>query len=205
MFVVELLTHPHTELFDEALRAETVQRQRREHPVEDLGGVEIGLDRLADTRVLHLDRDVVTVLRARPVHLADARRGVGRSVHSAKTRSGGPPRSSATTAAARLGAIGSASACNAASALGLVGETLRDVADELADLHQHALHVAELASDVLGAADRELRAEFGAPLLRGRQSDGSAWRRSGTCCAPSDATRASPASCACQRVPTRAP
>ena len=50
--------------------------------------------------------------------------------------------------------------------LGLVGQRLEDEADELAGLHQHALHLAELLGDVLGGADRELLVELGAPLGR---------------------------------------
>ena len=48
--------------------------------------------------------------------------------------------------------------------LGLVGQALGDEADHLADLHQHALHLAQLGGDVLGGADGELQVELGAPL-----------------------------------------
>ena len=50
--------------------------------------------------------------------------------------------------------------------LRLVGQALGDEADELADFHQHTLHLAELLGDVLGSADGELLVELRPPLGR---------------------------------------
>ena len=151
------------------LGVETVQRQRREHRVHHLGGVEVLLDRRRHAGELHLDgerrRPSVVTARCTWPMLAAA---TGRSVQSANTRSGSAAELLATTPAASDGAIGAASACSAASAgLGLVGQPLGDEADHLAGLHQHALHLAELLGDVLGGADGELLVELGPALGRG--------------------------------------
>ena len=89
----------------------------------------------------------------------------GRSSQRRNTRSGSAPSSAVTTPAASVGrhrrGVGLQ---RGEGGLGLVGQGLDDEADELADLHQHALHLAELLGDVLGGADGELLVEGGPPL-----------------------------------------
>ena len=115
--VVELLAHPGAQLVDEPAGVEAVERHRREHVVHHLGAVEVLLDRLADARELHLDRDVAAVGRLGPVDLADAGRGDGQVVPAPEHLLRVVRRARrATTSAASVGAIGAASACSAASA-----------------------------------------------------------------------------------------
>ena len=49
--------------------------------------------------------------------------------------------------------------------LGLLGQPLEDEAEQLADLHHRALHLAELAGGVLRRADHEAGVELGPPLI----------------------------------------
>ena len=179
--VVELLAHARPQLVDERLGVEALQHHRREHRVHHLGGVEIGLDRGADAGVLHLDRDVEAARRDRSMDLADARRG---------DREVGPVEEDPLRWVAELGRhdTGRERRCHrrgvglqgGEGGLGLLRQRLEDEADQLAGLHQHALHLAELLGDVLGGADRELLVELGASLGRGTHpaclADGEAGR-----------------------------
>ena len=72
--VVELVAHPRTQLVDETLHVEALQRERREQSVEHLGVVEVGPDRTVDARILDFHRDLSAVGKHRAVHLADRRR-----------------------------------------------------------------------------------------------------------------------------------
>ena len=90
----------------------------------------------------------------------------GMSPHSRNTRSGARPRSAFDHAGGerRRHRRGVGLQCGE-RLLRLVGQRLEDEADELARLHQHALHLAEFLGDVLGGADGELLVEFGPPFL----------------------------------------
>ena len=119
----------------------------------------------------------------------------GMSSHAANTRSGAAPSSLSITDAASDGRHRRGVGLQRGERLlRLVGQALGDEADHLADLHQHALHLAQLVGDVLGGADGELGVELGAPLggrddpLRPRR------RRSGRRCGPSASTSAAIAS-----------
>ena len=143
-----------------------LQRERREEAVEQLGVVEVALDRLVDARVLHLHRDDPAVGQDGPVHLPDRRRGDRDRVPVEEQPLGLVARArSRTTCSARLGAIGGTSAWSVASAACASGGRPSAMKREhLARLHDGALHVAELACHVLGRADRELLLERGPRL-----------------------------------------
>ena len=49
--------------------------------------------------------------------------------------------------------------------LGFVRQRFEDERDQLARLHQHALHLAEFLGDVFGGADGELFVELGTAFL----------------------------------------
>ena len=101
----------------------------------------------------------------RPVHLADRRRG---------HRHRAPLEEDALGVGAELGPhhrLGQARRHRrhvglerGQRRLRLRRQALGDEADQLADLHDGALHVAQLAGDVLGRADGELLLEGGAPF-----------------------------------------
>ena len=89
----------------------------------------------------------------------------GRSSHAANTRSGSAPSSARDhRRGERRRHRSGVGLQRGERLLGLVGQPLGDEADELADLHQHALHLAQLLGDVLGGADGELLVELGAPF-----------------------------------------
>ncbi len=166
--VVEFLAHAHTQLVDEGPGVEAVERQRREHRVHHLGGVEVFLDRLGNAGELHLDGKFPTGSVASAVDLADARRRhrhvlpggedpLGRSAELALDHRGGERRR-------HWGGIGLQ---RGECLLGLVRQSFGDEADHLADLHQHALHLSQLIGHVGGRADGELGIQLGAALSRG--------------------------------------
>ena len=179
--VVELLAHARPQLVDERLGVEPLEHHRREHRVHHLGGVEVGLDRGADARVLHLHGDIEAARRDRAVDLPDARR---------RDREVGPVEEDPLRRVPELGRDdarrqrrchrGGIGLQRGEGGLGLLRQGLEDEADQLAGLHQHALHLAELLGDVLGGADRELLVELRPALGRGahaaRLADGEAGR-----------------------------
>ena len=115
--VVELLAHAVAQLVDQALGVETLQDERGAQSVQRLGVVEVGLDRVADARVLHLHGHLAPVARDGAVHLADAGRGDRlRPASRGRPARAAAPSSSVTTRPASSGAIGGASACSVASA-----------------------------------------------------------------------------------------
>ena len=118
----------------------------------------------------------------------------GRSSQRRNTCSGASPSSASTTdAARRRGHRRGVGLQHGERPLRLVGQSLGDEADELADLHQHALHLAELLGDVLGGADGELGVERGPALGRRDRRGGPDWRRSGCRCGRSSTTSAASA------------
>ena len=148
--VVELVAHPCAQLVDQALGVESLEDERGAQSIERLGVVEVGLDRLGDARVLHLHRDLAPVVGDGPVHLADAGRGdrdllpveedaLGRATELVGHHLGGERRRHRLGVGLQRGQ----------RLLGLVGQRLDDEAEQLPELHQRALHVAELAGDVL--------------------------------------------------------
>ncbi len=164
--VVEFLTHPFAQFVDEPLGVETLEHHRREHRVHHLGGVEIALDRLVHSRVLHLHRDIATVVGDRAMDLADRCSGHGH-VRPVEEE---PFGRFAEVALHHVGGEGRCHRCRVGLQGGerflrLVGECFEDETDELARLHQHALHLAEFLGDVLGGADGELLVELRPPLL----------------------------------------
>ena len=161
--VVELLRHARSQLVDQCPSVEALERERREHAVEDLGIREVGRDRFTDPGVLHLDRDGAAVARDGSVDLADRGCccGLRRPVQE------DPLRIAAELLAHDLGGeAGSHRGCIGLEGrqclLRLLGERLDDEADQLTGLHQRALHLTELAGHVLRRADRRSRLEFGA-------------------------------------------
>jgi hypothetical protein len=117
--------------------------------------------------VLHLHRHVAAVACDGSVHLPDAGGGHRCACQSRNTFCGAAPSSARTTPSAASGAIGGASDCSADKRLLRLGrKRLHDEAEQLPELHQRALHVAQLASDVLRCADgeRRCRAPRGAPV-----------------------------------------
>ena len=160
--VVELVVHASPQLVDQRLDVEPLQRERGEQVVEHLGVVEIGSDRAIDARVLHLDRDLATIGQDGSVHLADG---------GCRHRDRVPVEEEAAGLVAELAAddplrerrrhgrhVGLQ---RGERSLRFGGKAFGDEADQLARLHDGALHVPQLTGDVLGGADRE-------PLLEGR-------------------------------------
>ncbi len=166
--VVEFLAHAVAQLVDEALRVEALEHHRGEHRVHHFGGVEVALDRLVDSRVLHFDRHVATVVGDGPVDLTNRGRGDGHVLpieeqflrwlaEVALHHVGGERRSHRCCVGLQGGE----------RFLRFVGERLEDERDQLARLHQHALHLAEFLGDVLRCADGELLVEL-RPTFLGR-------------------------------------
>ena len=166
--VVELLADSHAQLVDERPGVEAVERQRREHRVHHLGGVEVLLDGLGDAGELDLDGQFPTGSVTGSVNLADARRRhrhvlpggkypLGRGAELTLDHRGGE----------RWRHRGGIGLQGGECLLGLVGQSFGDEADHLADLHQHALHLSQLVGDVGRRANGELGIQFGAALGRG--------------------------------------
>ena len=163
--VVELVEHARSQLVDQSLHVEALERQRREHRVQHLRVVEVGSDRPVDARVLHLHGDHPAVGQDGLVHLPDRGRGNGDRV---------PVEEEARRLVAELAADHALRerGCHRRDiglergerGLRFGGQALGDEADELARLHDGALHVAELSCDVLGSADREPLLERGPRL-----------------------------------------
>ena len=152
--VVELVAHAGAQLVDQALGVETLEGERGDQAVQRLGVVEVGVDRVADARVLHLHGHLAAVAGDRAVHLPDARGrdGIGLPVEEdafgrlpelVGDHLGGELRRHRR----RIGLQGRQ------RLLGVLGQRLDDEAEQLAELHHRALHVAELAGDVLRRAD----------------------------------------------------
>jgi hypothetical protein len=69
--VVELFAHATAQLVDQPLRVEALEHERSAESIEGLGIVEVGIDRLRYSGVLHLDRDISTVTGDGAMDLAD--------------------------------------------------------------------------------------------------------------------------------------
>ena len=165
--VVQLFAHACPEFVDQPLRVEALEHHRREHRIHDLGGVEVALDGLVHARVLHLDRDVTTVAGGGAVDLADRRRR-HREIAPIEEDPLGRLAEIALHDARREGRRhrGGISLQRGQRVLRFVRQRLEDERDQLAGLHQDALHLAELLGHVLRRADRELLVQFGSALLR---------------------------------------
>ena len=165
--VVEFVAHPVAQLVDDGPNVQSLQRERREQAVEDLDVVEVGADGAVDTGVLHLDRDITPVAEHGAVHLPDRRGGDGLRIPA------GEPalrRLAQLVAHDPLGEL----RCHrwrvglqcGERLLGLLRQALEDEPEQLADLHERALHLAHGGRGVLGRPDGEAGVELGALLLR---------------------------------------
>ena len=107
--VVQLLGHPVAQLRDQRLDVHAGD-QRAQQPGEAAQLGEVGQQRLAGARVLHLHRDVAPVVPHGPVHLPD-RGGGGRLVLELRnsSRQSSPSRSASTPCTVRVGIGGAAS------------------------------------------------------------------------------------------------
>ena len=139
---------------------------------------EVRLHRVRDARVLHLDRDGTAVARDGAVHLSDRRcrdrlgielgeDPIGRRAELALDRLGGQLDAHRRCVLLELGERGAH----------VLGESLVEVADHLAELHQRALHLAELAGDVLGVPELDAAIER-ARGVRPRRTGPAPWRPS---------------------------
>ena len=154
--VVELVAHSVAQLVDKTLCVEPFQHERGAEAVERFGVVEVAVDGLGHARVLHLHRDVAPVARDGAVHLTDAGRGDGHGLPVEEDPFGWLPE----LVGHHLGGQCRRHRCGVGlqrgqRLLGVVGQRLHDEAQQLAELHQRALHVAQFAGDVLRRADGE--------------------------------------------------
>ena len=182
-----------SQLVDQCPCVETLQRERREHAVEDLGVREVGRDRFADPGVLHLHCDGAAVAGDGSVDLADrgCRCGLRRPVQE------DPLRIAAELFAHDLGGEAGSHRRRVGlegrqRLLRLLGKGLDDEADQLTGFHQRALHLTELAGHILRRADRRSCLELGAALVACHAARAPSRRRSACRCGRSGA-RPSPA------------
>ena len=153
---------PRSQLVDHPFGVEAFEHHRREHAVHHLGGVEVALDRVVHPRILHLHGHVDPGRRDGLVHLTDACRG-DRQVAPVEERALGRHAELALDHARCERRCHRGRVClqRGECGLGLVGQRLEDERDQLAGLHEDALHLAELLGDVLSGANRELLVELG--------------------------------------------
>ena len=164
--VVEFFAHSSAQFVDERVDVETFQHHRGEHRVHDLGSVEVALDGFVHAGVLHFDCDDSSVRSDGAVYLTDRCRRDGEVGPLAKDAFG-------LTTEIALDDTGSKARGHRSGIglqrgeriLGFVGQRLEDERDQLAGLHQHALHLAEFLGDVLGGSNGELLIERSSSLL----------------------------------------
>ena len=175
--VVELLGDALADLGDHVGRVEAAEALLQQHP-EQLGVGEVGLDGVADARVLHLDGHRPLLAGGRvdgdgAVDLAD--RGGGDRLRIPLHEQLG--RRPAELALDDLGGEVARHRRGRRLQRGQrlahrLGEAVVEVAGHLADLHQRALHVAEPLGDLLGRAQLGRLRQLGAALGRGEQLAG---------------------------------
>ena len=147
--VVALLGHPLGELGEHVLDVEP-RHQPAEDRREQAQVAHVGLDGLGDPGVLHLDRELLALVRAGAVDLADARGGGGSGSISASTFSGGSPHSRSEHLAHLLPRDGRDVVAKRREpllqVLGLVGVEARELdrRQHLPGLHRRASHDREL-------------------------------------------------------------
>jgi hypothetical protein len=163
--VVELFEQSTPELVDDGAGVEAVERERRRHAVQQLGVAEVAADGDVDAGVLHLHGHFPPVAGDGPVDLADRGGGDGlvapveEHLLGRRTEFG---LDDLRCERRRHG--GHVGLQRGQGVAGFVGEALDDEGQDLPGLHHGALHVAELACDVLGAADGVGPVELGAPV-----------------------------------------
>ena len=152
--VVELLAHPGLQLGDQRLHVDVGQRSAEE-PGRAGDLAQVGAQRVARARVLHLDRDLTAVVPDRPVHLSDRRRS-----RRVVVEGGEPPAPAAARAhapASRAPPPGPSAAPVLQPGQGLavrpgqlVGQCGLEDRKRLPELHGAALELAEHPEQLLG-------------------------------------------------------
>src|SRR3546814_203879 len=168
--VVELLDQPGAQLLDERLRLEAGE-QHADGGEQQAGVVEVGPDRVAHARVLHLHRHRPAVVGDGAVHLADRRRSYRLRVPLAAHVGGVGAELLADHLGGELRAHGRGVRLELGERLAhVVGHALVEVAGHLAELHHGALHVAERLGDRLRRLQLELVVEVLLALSRGERT-----------------------------------
>ncbi len=174
--VVELLGDAFPQLGQQ--RVDVLHRRGDlEHAAQQRHVAQVGLDRLGDARVLHLDRDGPAVVGDRAVHLPDRGGRDGFRVPGGE----GPLRRLAQLFRDDL--RGQLRAHRRHAVLqpaqrppGGGGQAVVDVAGHLAQLHQHALHRPQGGRHVLGGLQGQVVPQRLAVLARAGEEPGGAGR-----------------------------